>query len=100
MSLLNQSVQVYGQIPKFLETLRSGTAPSTFSRQFLKDIGFKSSNHHQFIPLLKGDLYTCVTRYSPVWRNIRSGVIPYSESRRPRSRRANGTIPSKSPAIP
>ena len=54
MALLNQSVQVYGQIPKFLETLRAGTAPSTFTRQFLKDIDFKSSNHHQFIPLLKG----------------------------------------------
>jgi len=54
MALLNQSVQVYGQIPKFLETLRAGTAPSAFTRQFLKDIGFKSSNHHQFIPLLKG----------------------------------------------
>lgn len=54
MALLNQSVQVYGQIPKFLETLRAGTAPATFTRQFLKDIDFKSSNHHQFIPLLKG----------------------------------------------
>jgi len=54
MALLNQSVQVYGQIPKFLETLRAGTAPPTFTRQFLKDIDFKSSNHHQFIPLLKG----------------------------------------------
>ena len=54
MALLNQSVQVYGQIPKFLETLRAGTAPSSFTRQFLKDIDFKSSNHHQFIPLLKG----------------------------------------------
>jgi len=54
MALLNQSVQVYGQIPKFLETLRAGTAPASFTRQFLKDIDFKSSNHHQFIPLLKG----------------------------------------------
>jgi hypothetical protein len=54
MTLLNQSTQVYAQLPKFLETLRLGTAPQTFTRQFLKDIGFKSSNHHQFIPLLKG----------------------------------------------
>lgn len=54
MALLNQSVQVYGQIPKFLETLRAGTAPPAFTRQFLKDINFKSSNHLQFIPLLKG----------------------------------------------
>jgi hypothetical protein len=54
MALLNQSTQVYAQLPKFFETLRAGTAPSSFTRQFLKDIGFKSSNHHQFIPLLKG----------------------------------------------
>jgi len=54
MALLNQSVQVYGQIPKFFETLRAGTAPPAFTRQFLKDIDFKSSNHHALIPLLKG----------------------------------------------
>jgi len=54
VALLNQPTQVYAQLPKFLETLRSGTAPPTFNRQFIKDIGFKSSNHHAFIPLLKG----------------------------------------------
>lgn len=54
MALLNQSVQVYGQIGKFFETLRQGQAPQKFTRQFLKDIDFKSSNHMQFIPLLKG----------------------------------------------
>lgn len=54
MALLNRPVQVYGQLSKFFETLRSGTAPPSFTRQFLKDIGFKSSNHLEFIPLLKG----------------------------------------------
>jgi Family of unknown function (DUF5343) len=54
MALLNQATQVYSQLPKFFETLRAGTAPSTFTRQFLKDIDYKSSNHHAFIPLLKG----------------------------------------------
>lgn len=54
MALLNQPTQVYAQLPKFFETIRAGTAPPTFNRQFLKDIGFKSSNHHAFIPLLKG----------------------------------------------
>ncbi|MCG6115560.1 MAG: DUF5343 domain-containing protein [Mesorhizobium sp.] len=54
MSILNQPTQVYAQLPKFFETLRAGTAPPTFNRQFLKDVGFKSSNHHAFIPLLKG----------------------------------------------
>jgi uncharacterized protein DUF5343 len=54
MALLNQPVQVYGQLPKLFETLRSGTAPPKFTRQYLKDLDFKSSNHLQFIPLLKG----------------------------------------------
>jgi hypothetical protein len=54
MALLNQSVQVYAQLPKLFETLREGQAPEKFTREFLKDIGFKSSNHHAFIPLLKG----------------------------------------------
>lgn len=54
MSLLDVSTQVYTQLPKLFETLRSGQAPDKFTRQFLKDIGFKSSNHHAFIPLLKG----------------------------------------------
>lgn len=54
MSLLNIATQVHAKIPKFLETLRSGTAPTNFSRQHLKDIGFKSSNDHIFISLLKG----------------------------------------------
>jgi hypothetical protein len=54
MALLNRPVQVYGQLPKFFETLRLGTAPPSLTRQFLKDLGFKSSNHLEFIPLLKG----------------------------------------------
>jgi hypothetical protein len=54
MALLNQSVQVYGQIANLLETLRAGQAPEKFTREFLKDLGFKSSNHLAFIPLLKG----------------------------------------------
>jgi hypothetical protein len=54
MALLNQPIQVYGQLQKFFETLRSGTAPPSFTRQFLKDLNFKSSNHLNFIPLLKG----------------------------------------------
>jgi hypothetical protein len=54
MALLNQSVQVYKQIANLLETLRGGQAPEKFTREFLKDLGFKSSNHLAFIPLLKG----------------------------------------------
>jgi hypothetical protein len=54
MALLNQPVQVSGQFPKIFELLRSGQAPAKFNRQFLKDMGLKSSNHLQLIPLLKG----------------------------------------------
>jgi len=54
MTLLNQSVQVYGQIPTLLQKLREGQAPEKFTRELLRDVGFKSSNHHAFIPLLKG----------------------------------------------
>jgi Family of unknown function (DUF5343) len=54
MALLNLATQVSAQIPSLLETLRAGQAPDKFTREFLRDIGFKSSNHHAFIPLLKG----------------------------------------------
>lgn len=51
---MNQSVQVSGQLGKLFNTLREGQAPEKFTREYLKDIGFTSSNHHAFIPLLKG----------------------------------------------
>lgn len=54
MALLNQSVQVYAKLGKLLEALREGQAPEKFTREFLRDIGFKSSNDLAFIPLLKG----------------------------------------------
>jgi hypothetical protein len=54
MALLNQPTQVAAQLGKFFETLRTGQAPDKVNRAFLKDIGFSSSNHLAFIPLLKG----------------------------------------------
>lgn len=54
MTLLNQNVIVPGQLAGFFEKLKEGTAPEKFTREHLKDIGFKSSNHMAFIPLLKG----------------------------------------------
>ena len=54
MALLNQALIVPGQLSKLFETLRQGQAPDKFNRQFLKDIGFLSSNHLGFIPLFKG----------------------------------------------
>ena len=53
MALPSVYVQVYGQIPKLFEKIQEGQAPSTFSQQHLKDIGFTSTNHRAFIPLLK-----------------------------------------------
>lgn len=54
MALLNQSVQVYGQIGKLFEAIRAGQAPDKFNREYLRDLGFKSSNHVKFIPWMKG----------------------------------------------
>jgi len=54
MALLNTYLMTYGQVSKFLDSIREGQAPEKFTRQYLKDLGFKSSNHHAFIPLLKG----------------------------------------------
>lgn len=54
MALLNQSVQVYGKLGEFFAKLREGQAPEKFTRQFLMDLGFKSSNWHAAIGLLKG----------------------------------------------
>ncbi|MCC4600367.1 DUF5343 domain-containing protein [Xanthomonas melonis] len=43
----------YGQLGDFLAKLQEGQAPTNFSQQHLKDIGFGSSNHRSYIPLLK-----------------------------------------------
>lgn len=53
MSLPSVYTQVYGQLPEFFAKLQEGQAPSNFTQQHLKDIGFPSSNHRAFIPLLK-----------------------------------------------
>ena len=54
MALLNQSVQVYGKLDLLFEKLREGQAPDKFNRAFITDLGFKSSNWHAAIGLLKG----------------------------------------------
>ncbi|MBR0986538.1 DUF5343 domain-containing protein [Bradyrhizobium liaoningense] len=54
MALLNQQTQIAAQIPSILEKLRGGQAPDKFNREFLRDLGLKSSNHIALIPLLKG----------------------------------------------
>lgn len=53
MALPSVYTQVYGQIPEFFSKIQEGQAPSNFTQQHLKDIGFASTNHRSFIPLLK-----------------------------------------------
>ncbi len=81
MALLNAYVLTYGQVGKLLEALRKGQAPDKFNRQHLKDIGFTSSNHHAFIPLLKG-LGFLSTDGTPTQRYkdyLGSGLIDHSQ---------------------
>jgi hypothetical protein len=54
MALLNQQTLIWAQLPTFFEKIVAGRAPDKFNREFLRDIGFKSSNHLAIIPLLKG----------------------------------------------
>jgi Family of unknown function (DUF5343) len=53
MPLAEVYVQTPAQVGEFFRQIRQGQAPSQFTRQHLKDLGFRSSNHHAFIPLLK-----------------------------------------------
>jgi hypothetical protein len=54
MALLNQQTQVWAQLPTVFEAIRQGQAPEKINREFLRDLGFKSSNHFAIIPLFKG----------------------------------------------
>ena len=53
MALPSVYTQAYGQISAFFEKIQEGQAPSKFTQQHLKDLGFGSTNHRAFIPLLK-----------------------------------------------
>ena len=53
MALTDAYVQVYGQLADFFHKISEGQAPSQFTRQHLKDLGFTSTTHHALIPLLK-----------------------------------------------
>ncbi len=53
MSLARVYVQAVAQIPSLFRKIQEGQAPSKFTIQHLKDLGFTSSNHRAFIPLLK-----------------------------------------------
>jgi hypothetical protein len=53
MALPNVYVQVYGQLPDLFKRISDGQAPDKFTVQYLKDLGFQSTNHRAVIPLLK-----------------------------------------------
>lgn len=53
MALTDAYVQTIGVIPDLFRQIRQGQAPSQFTVQHLKDLGFGSSNHRLFLPLLK-----------------------------------------------
>ncbi len=53
MALTGAYVQVYGQLGDFFKKISEGQAPSQFTQQHLKDLGFTSTNHRALIPLLK-----------------------------------------------
>ena len=54
MALLRSPVQIHGKLDQLFEKLREGQAPEKFTRAFLRDLGFKSSNWVAAIGLLKG----------------------------------------------
>lgn len=53
MPLPNIYTQTYGQLAGFFAKIQEGQAPSKFTQQHLKDIGYASTNHRALIPLLK-----------------------------------------------
>jgi len=53
MALPDVYVQVYGQLAEVFKRISDGQAPEKFTTQYLKDLGFQSSNYRAVIPLLK-----------------------------------------------
>ena len=53
MALSSTYVQAVGQLPEFFAKIQEGQAPERFTLQHLKDLGFTSSSHRTFVPLLK-----------------------------------------------
>ncbi len=53
MSLTNAYVQSPGKVEDFFSKIRDGQAPTQFTQQLLKDLGYASSNDRLYIPLLK-----------------------------------------------
>jgi len=53
MALPTTYTQAFGLLADFFSKIRDAQAPPKFTNQLLKDMGFESTNHRAFIPLLK-----------------------------------------------
>ena len=53
MALASSYIQVYGKLPDVFTRIAEAQAPETFTVQYLKDLGFSSTNFRAIIPLLK-----------------------------------------------
>lgn len=53
MALTNSYVIITGKLGQVFQQIRDGAAPSKFTTQHLKDLGFASTNFRAVIPLLK-----------------------------------------------
>ena len=53
MALPTTYTQAFNLLGDFFSKIRDAQAPPKFTNQLLKDMGFESSNHRPFIPILK-----------------------------------------------
>jgi Family of unknown function (DUF5343) len=53
MALASNYVHIYGQLEDLFSKMAEAQAPESFTTQYLKDLGFGSSNFRAVIPLLK-----------------------------------------------
>lgn len=53
MALIKNFTNTYGKIDDFFKSIIKGQAPEKFTQQYLKDLGYSSTNDRPFIPLLK-----------------------------------------------
>ncbi len=53
MALASAYIQVYGKLPDVFGRIAEAQAPEKFTVQYLKDLGFASTNFRALIPLLK-----------------------------------------------
>lgn len=53
MALLATYTQTHNQLGEFFNKIRDAQAPDKFTLQLLKDLGYVSTNHRAFLPILK-----------------------------------------------